>query len=192
MDRGTRVFWGLVVALLGASAYFGAHAEQRRRKVQESEASVSTGAVVRLARIVDGDTVVIQTADGGSVAVRILGVKSFSPAGDKDPTAHVGQNAVTALGKMLEDKPIRVLVNADPKDKHGRTIATLFVDNRDVGLEMIKQGLVLAYPVYPFPAMTIYLQEQEAARAARRGLWAEADVARRADLLLAEWRRGSE
>lgn len=190
MDRGTRVFWGLVVALLGASAYFGANAEHRRREVQRGEASVSTGAIVRLSRVVDGDTVLVQTDAGGSVAVRILGIKSFDPSGDKDPSARAGQAAVAALRKMLEDKPIRVLLNAEPKDKHGRTIATLFVDDKDVGLTLLKQGLVMAYPVFPFPALTIYLEEQEAARADRRGLWADAEAARRADLLLAEWRKG--
>ncbi len=189
MDRGTRVFWGLVVALLGASAYFGANAEQRRREVQRGEASVSTGAIVHLSRVVDGDTVLVQNPDGGSVAVRILGVKSFDPAGDKAPTARAGQAAVAALGRMLGEKPIRVLLNAEPKDKHGRTIATLYVDDKDVGLTLVKQGLVLVYPVYPFPALSMYLEEQEAARAARRGFWSDPEAAHRADLLLAEWRR---
>lgn len=75
------------------------------------------------------------------------------------------------------------------KDRFGRYIATLYVDDHDVGLKMIQDGLVIAYTVYPFPAMSMYLQAQETARSAKRGLWANNDAVQRATALIKEWQR---
>jgi endonuclease YncB( thermonuclease family) len=189
VDRGTRFFWALVVALLGASLYFGVNAEAQRRSVQKSEATVATGDVVSFVRAVDGDTLLVANQAGESVAVRLLGIKAFAAGTDKDPTSRFGQAAVDELTSLVEDKPLRVLLNDPPTDKHGRTLAELFVADQDVGLQLVRRGLVLVYTVYPFPSMALYLQEQEAARAKRLGIWGDAEVAKRADLQLEQWRR---
>ena len=183
-----RVFWGLIVALLAASLFFGLNAESRRRAVQRSQASVETGEIVQLGRVVDGDSVVVKNAAGENVSIRLLGVKAFSADG-KDDTAAFGNLAVQKLQDLLEDKPIRVLLHSTPKDRHGRMIAELFVDDNNVGVEMIRAGVALAYTVYPFASLTIYLEEQEAARASKKGLWRNESVASRADLLAREWGR---
>jgi micrococcal nuclease len=62
----------------------------------------------------------------------------------------------------------------------------LYVDDQGIGLRLAKEGLALVYTVYPFPAMTFYLQEQELARAGRRGLWANTEVTARALALIRE------
>lgn len=189
MDGGTRFFWALITALLGASLYFGTHAEQRRRAVQHVEGHVETGDVVRLVRVVDGDSLVVANPAGEHVAVRVLGIKTFEAAAKNDPFATIGQRAIESLTRMLDEEPIRVLVHATPKDKHGRVLATLYVGDKDVGLAQIQKGLALVYTVYPFPAMTLYLQEQAAARARSAGIWADPALAARADLLLRQWKQ---
>lgn len=75
------------------------------------------------------------------------------------------------------------------RDRFGRYIATIYADEHDVGLVLVDQGLVLAYTVYPFPAMTVYLQAQDAARKAKRGLWANGEASERAMALIKEWQR---
>jgi len=82
-----------------------------------------------------------------------------------------------------------VLLNIPPKDDRGRTLATFFSGDQDVGLQMVSEGLVLVYTVYPFPAMTLYLNAQEQARTANRGLWADKDTRARAEGLMREWQR---
>ena len=192
MDRGTRVFWGLIIVLLGAALHFGLNAEQRRRAVQRSEATLATGDVVRLERVIDGDTVTVQTATGEAVAVRLLGIKAFDPTTQKGPAARFAGAAVASLKRTLQDEPIRVLLNDPPQDKHRRTLATLYVGDHDVGLSLVSAGLALVYTVYPFQGMNLYLQEQAAARAERRGLWANPVVAQRADLLMQQWRQEAQ
>ncbi|MEZ4370433.1 MAG: thermonuclease family protein [Polyangiaceae bacterium] len=191
MDRGTRSFWLLVVALLAASVGFGFGAEGRRRQVQTSEASLATGDVVGLSEVVDGDSLVVEKA-GQLVAVRLIGIKAFDPKNDPGEASRFGRQAVSELTRLLQDKPIRVLLHDPPTDAHGRTLAELFVDDQDVALDMVKRGLVLVYTVYPFGSMSMYLQEQAKAKADRVGLWSDPSMARRAELLSREWSRQSE
>ncbi len=189
MDGGTRFFWGMLVVLLGAACFFGVQGERARRQIQKAGASVQTGDLVSLVSVTDGDSVVVKSPSGDQVAVRVLGVKALEGAPGKDPFAAYATDAANALRRALEDKPIRVLVSVPPKDKHGRTLATLFVDDRDVGLGLVADGLALVYTAYPFPAMQRYLDEQARAKSDRKGLWADPAAVVRADLLLGVWRR---
>ena len=191
MEAGTRFFWLLIAALLGAATFFGLNAESRRRAVQRSETTLESGAVVRLQRVVDGDTLLVD-ADGQTVVVRLLGIKSFPVQPERDPVARFGKAAVDDLRRLAENQPLRVLLHNPPKDRHGRTLAELFVGQSDVGLELVKRGHALVYTVYPFPSMPLYQEEQEEARADRRGLWADEHAVRQADLMIAQGGRETE
>ena len=192
MDWSIRGFWVLVFGLLGASVFFGRGVAMRAAEIKSApEASLVSGEIVSLAAVVDGDSVVVRRADGETAQVRILGIKAF-PAEGKDAPERFGKAAAAALGRALEGKPARVLLHTTPKDRHGRFLASLYVDDRDVGLGLVEKGLALVYTVHPFPAMSLYLREQDAARAERRGLWGEATAAERADSLARAWRRQAE
>lgn len=187
MDRHTRFFWGCILALTTAAVFFGIHAERMRRSAHHSSANLENGALVHLVNVIDGDTVVVAETDKAPVAVRILGIKAFEAKVERDPGATYGRLAMEALDRLLGQRSIRVLLNVPPKDKYGRHIATLWVGDQDVGLGLVRDGLALVYPVYPFAAMTVYLQAQELARAGRRGLWASNEMTARAQALMAEW-----
>ncbi len=188
MDRSAKLFWLLIAGLLSASTAFGVGAERGRRAVQQAAgASLSTGDLVKLVTVVDGDTVVV--AKGGETAtVRVIGIKAFPAEAARDAAGGFGHAAVEAMRRILGDKPIRILMQATKKDASGRHLATLFVDGEDVAARLISEGAVLVYTVYPFAGMPGYLAEQERARAARRGLWSNPAASARADLLIQEWR----
>lgn len=190
MDRGTRLFWTVVVVLGTASTFFAVRAESVRRAVQQASASVQTGDLVSFRQLVDTDTVLLTNGAGDAVTVRIVGIKGFDGSA-KDPTANATRLGNDALKRALEGKPIRVMLGTPPKDKHGRTLATLFVDDEDVAAALIREGLVLVYTQFPFPAMTEYLHVQEKARAERKGLWNDPVTVERARALAAEWRKGA-
>ena len=187
MDRGTHVFWGIISALVIASAIFGSLAEDRRRAAQTRGGDLETGDMVQLSRVTDGDTLVVRTQDGDEAVVRLLGVKCFEPTRGKDPIAEFGRAAVRAVKRRVGDEPLRVLLHSTPKDRHGRTIATLIIGETDLARYLVSQGHALVYPVYPFPTMPVYLDAQSKARAQGKGLWADDAASRRADALLAEW-----
>src|SRR6516164_7588293 len=86
------------------------------------------------------------------------------------------------FGKDVELRPHTI-------DRYGRTVAMVFVDGRDVGLELIKQGLAWAYEHY-LPEASAEIQAQytaaeTAARVSRRGLWVNGNSA----VPPWEWRR---
>ena len=188
MDRAPITFWTLIVLLLSASLFYGSNAEKMRRNVQAGGGKIDSGDLVRLIRVVDGDTVQVASDRLEPVTVRLIGIKSFDAKVEKDVVTPFGQAAREALQRLMTDRPIRVMLNATPKDKRGRYLATLYADDQDIALYLVRQGLVLVYTVYPFPAMQIYLQEQEQARAGRRGLWSSSAATERALAIMNEWR----
>jgi len=187
MDRVTLIFWGVIGVLFSASLFFGLNAESQRRAIRHIGGDLENGDVVRLERVIDGDTVTVLKDKSPPATVRILGIKSFDAKVEKDAAAVFGREAVDELSRLMANRPVRVMLNTPPKDSRGRFLATLYVNDRDLGLELVKQGLVLVYSVYPFPSMSIYLQEQELARAKRKGLWADREVKSRAINLITSW-----
>jgi endonuclease YncB( thermonuclease family) len=192
MEKITAIFWSLIVLLLSASLFFGLNAEQRRKSVQAGSGKIDSGDLVRLVKVIDGDSVQVARDGQAAVTVRLVGIKSFDAKVEKDVVTTFGQAAVEALQRLLADRPVRVLLNATPKDKYGRYLATLYADDQDIAMHLVKQGLVLVYTVYPFPVMQSYLQEQDQARAGRRGLWASSAATERAVAMINEWRGQSQ
>ncbi len=186
-DAGTLLFWGCIFVLLGASLFYGLSVEKVRRSIMKGEGKLENGAIVGLVRVLDGDTVVVGQNDQAPAIVRILGIKSFDANFEKEVAAPFGQAAIDSLQRLMAGKPVRVLLHSTPKDRYGRYIAMLYADDQDIGLRLVREGLALVYTVYPFPAMSLYLQEQELARAGRRGLWANNEVSSRALALISEW-----
>lgn len=137
--------------------------------------------------MVDGDTLLVRTEDDQPLTVRLLGVKAFPTIPDKDPVSQFGKASMAELERTLRERPLRVMLHSTPKDRSGRFLAELFVDEQNVSLGLVHQGLVLVYSAFPFPTMSLYLHEQELARSGRKGLWAVPEVANRADLLLRQW-----
>jgi len=64
------------------------------------------------------------------------------------------------------------------KDRYGREVCALYVARRDVGLEQIRAGMAWHYKAYqhaqPTQERLVYRDEEDAAKAARRGLWKDA------------------
>lgn len=192
MDRRTFTFWAIISLLVGASAFFGISAEQQRRSVQAAGGKIESGDLVRLVRVIDGDSILAGREGQTPVTIRLVGIKSFDAKVEKDVVTPFAQAAIENIQRNLADRPVRVMLHATPKDRHGRYLATLFVDDEDVALRLVRQGLALVYTVYPFPAMQNYLQEQEQARAGRRGLWSNATATERALALIREWRNQNQ
>jgi len=189
MDRLTASFWALIATLTLAAAFFGAGAETQRRSLQKASAKLESGALVRLATVVDGSTVVLANERDERTTVSILGIRSIAGRAQRDPLAIWGEAAENELERIAAGRPVRVLVHTQPRDRQGRALATLFVDDQDVGMRLVTEGLALVYPVYPFPTMPLYLREQDAARTARRGFWFHPEAPARAQALAHEWSR---
>lgn len=188
MGKQSLLFWLLIVALLGASAYFGVKAERQRLAFQRGTgAVVSSGETVFLTQVLDGDTLLVEDGEGESISLRLVGIKALPSKVDKDPASRFGRAAVASLERTLAGRPARVELHDPPLDRHGRVLAYIFVDENDVGLRLVDEGLVLVYTAHPFKEMARYSDRQKQARVAARGLWSDPDVVARARHLERQW-----
>lgn len=190
MDLGTRIFWGVLFALASSSTYFGLFAEQERRTVLRGEAgaAVVTGDEVTLNRVIDGDTVLVTSPEGSIVSVRLIGIKSFNRGLDRaGAVAQITDQARTRLRSLLTGAVAKIELNSPPKDSHGRFLGHLLVDGDNISRVLLREGLVLVFPTYPFAERETFFGDQEAARAARLGLWRNPALSRRANRLQAQW-----
>ncbi len=187
VERETRIFWTIIAILLGASVFWGLGAETRRRKAQQGDTvTVESGAHVTLIHVLTGDTLMTRTEDGTRVVIHLLGLRALAPR----RTRH-GTLAVEVLSSLVANKPMRVLLPAAGNDdkKRSRVVAELLVDDQNVGLTLIKQGLAIVDTRVPFPALSSYLDAQTNAREAHRGLWSDPEAIAQADALARKWRK---
>jgi endonuclease YncB( thermonuclease family) len=127
--------------------------------------------------VVDGDTVVLDREINGARQVRLTGIQApklpLGRPGFKEwPLA---KEAKAALEALIVDKPVTLFYGAARMDRHGRLLAHLVgPDGAWVQGELLSRGMAR---VYTFPdnrarAAEMY-QREAAARAARRGIWAD-------------------
>lgn len=119
--------------------------------------------VWRVRTVHDGDTVTCTDEKGEPRKIRLVGIDA----------PEFGQPYGSASRTALESKLAGGLVRVETRgrDQHGRTLGTLFVGDRDVNREMVSEGHAWVFGGFsPDPAL---LAAEEAARRARRGLWAD-------------------
>ncbi len=90
-------------------------------------------------RVIDGDTFQIRY-DGDVTSVRIWGID----APEKNTSA--GPAATEALKRLIDDRDVRLVFCAPRKrDNFGRLLARVFVDDKEIGPELIRMGHASPY-----------------------------------------------
>ena len=120
--------------------------------------------------VTDGDTIKVLSADQ-HFRIRIAFIDS--------PEMHqaFGYRAKQAMSELVFGREVELRVHTT--DRYGRLVCLVFVEGKDAGLELIKQGLAWAYEHYlpeaPAEAQQNYKAAEATARDNRLGLWADAD-----------------
>ena len=115
----------------------------------------------RVVRVADGDTLTILDAANAQHKIRLYGIDA------PEKSQAFGQKSKQHLSSLVFGKDISVKVHNT--DRYGRTVGTVFIDGRDVNLEMLKAGLAWHYKYYD--STPAYAAAESAARAAKLGLW---------------------
>jgi micrococcal nuclease len=86
-----------------------------------------------------------------------------------------GSRAKRAMSELVFGKDIDLRPHA--LDRYGRTVARVDVDGRDLGLEMLREGMAWVYELYITEASSevqeSYRKAQAEAKAERQGLWSD-------------------
>jgi len=122
-------------------------------------------------RVVDGDTVVLD----GNEKVRLIGINTPETVDPRRPVQKFGKEASARTKALLDGKRVRVEYDVEAKDRYGRTLGYLFLeDGTFVNLSLVEDGFASAYRYPPNVKYAERFRDAErAARAAGRGLWAK-------------------
>jgi endonuclease YncB( thermonuclease family) len=115
------------------------------------------------ASVIDGDTLEVH-----GERVRLFGIdapESRQLCTVAGQPYRCGQQAALALADYLAQRTVRS--EERDRDRYGRIVAVCFVGEEDVQAWLVEQGWALAFRRYS----TDYVGEEDAARAARRGIW---------------------
>ena len=117
--------------------------------------------------VADGDTVTLLDAQKNQHKIRLQGIDAPEKA------QAFGNKSKQSLHEMVHGK--EVMVDFQKKDKYGRTVGKVLVNNTDVCLEQIKRGMAWHYKQYANEQAPedrdIYAQAELTARTQSVGLW---------------------
>lgn len=113
---------------------------------------------------------VVHVADGDTLTLNVDGDRHRIRLHEIDAPEHDqpwSRESRRALAEKVQDKYVRV--DARAVDSYGRTVGKVWLGERDIGREMVREGHAWAYRQYlDDPTL---LAGEAAARDARRGLW---------------------
>ncbi|EGT75488.1 thermonuclease family protein [Haemophilus haemolyticus] len=117
----------------------------------------------RVVKISDGDTLTCLAKGNKSIKVRLAEIDA------PEKKQAFGQKSKKALSDMVYLRDVRLSLKG--QDRYQRTLAIVYYQDKNINLEMVKQGMAWAYKQYSHNP--IYLQAQENAQAKGIGLWAD-------------------
>ena len=143
-----------------------------------------TGAVTKVS---DGDTIHVTTPEKTKLTVRLYGMDAPETPKINQRTAHInkpgqpyGEKSWMALDAKIMGKQVRL--DIIDIDRYKRMVGVIWIGNRNINLEMVKEGYAEAYLEYlkePYRAQ--FIQAEKEARSAKRGIWSLSGYERPSD-----------
>ena len=143
--------------------------------MSSAESDTTADEVVRVTRVVEGDTIVVLLGDR-EYTVRLIGVDTPETVHPNKPVEFFGKEASTFTRKRLEGRTVRLERDptGDTRDKYGRLLRHVYVDDgTHFNALLISKGYAHAYTRFPFSQMEEFRELEREAREAGRGLWGD-------------------
>jgi endonuclease YncB( thermonuclease family) len=133
-----------------------------------------TGTVTKVS---DGDTIHLTTPEQTKLKVRLYGIDAPETVKINNRTGQVskeGQPYGNEAWRALENKIMGKQVRLDilDIDKYRRMVGMIYLDDRNINLEMVREGYAEAYVEYLKPPYrSEFIEAEREAKAARKGIW---------------------
>ena len=135
----------------------------------------------RVVGVADGDTITVLDADRVQHRIRLGGIDA------PEKRQAFGTRSKQSLSDIVFNRAVTVETNK--ADRYGRAIGKVLVDGIDANLQQVSRGFAWHYKAYEreqsLSDRQLYDFAQSEARAARRGLWQDAEPVAPWD-----WRKG--
>jgi len=123
---------------------------------------IEAPATAKVIKVIDGDTIVV----AGGYKVRYIGIN----APEKGEAYYL--EAYQANQRLVVGKKVRLEKDISDRDKHGRLLRYVYVDNIFVNAELVRQGYARARSYPPDIKYQSYLEAAEKeAQQERKGIW---------------------
>ena len=126
-------------------------------------------------RVTDGDTITVVTA-GQKRTIRLVGIDAPEKSrGKHQPGQPFSQKSTKHLADLVLNKHVDVVLYGT--DRYGRTLGVVYVDAKNVNLEMVKVGLAEVYRGKPAPGFDNdpYQKAEDQAKSSGKGIWSLGD-----------------
>lgn len=134
-----------------------------------SGCSSSQTDMVKVSRVIDGDTIVIASGEH----VRYIGIDTP----ELNPEEPYAREALTENRHLVEGKLVRLEKDVSDKDRYGRLLRYVYVDGLMVNAELVRLGLARATAYPPDTKYQQLLKDSEGtAKRERRGIWSAAGI----------------
>jgi len=151
-----------------------------------SHASIRTvfGSVTKVS---DGDSIQITTAEQTKLKVRLYGIDAPETPKVNNRTGQInksgqpyGEESWKALSGKLMGKSVKV--DIIEFDKYRRAVCIIWLGDRNINLEMVREGQAEAFVEYLKPPYRKdFLEAENEAKTAKRGIWSLSDYERPRD-----------
>jgi|SoiMethySBSTD1v2_1073268.scaffolds.fasta_scaffold1025008_1 micrococcal nuclease len=144
------------------------------RERSSASAATPNGYLGFVSAVPAGDALYVAVGTGNIETVRYVGIRTpeiAHPTLGREPYEEIAREANR---RLVEGKWVTLVLDAQPRDRHGQLLAYVYVGNRFVNAELVHQGYAEAATYPPNDRYQEYfLGLDRAARAAGRGLWAD-------------------
>ena len=130
-----KIFLAIIIGALivGIAVYFGLQ-KSSEEELSSTPTECLAPSEVIVTKIIDGDTVVVE----GGYHVRLLGI-------DADESGYpYYQTAKSRLEELVLNKEVRLEKDVTDVDQYGRCLRYVFLDDQNIDLQLVKEGLVIA------------------------------------------------
>jgi micrococcal nuclease len=152
---------------------------------KNSPVRTATGKVTKVS---DGDTIHVTTPEQTQLTVRLYGIDAPETPKINQRTGRInkpgqpmGEEAWGALRAKILGRTVRLDIM--DIDRYKRMVGIIWTDNRNINLEMVKEGFAETYIEYlrGEPYRQQFIRAQEKAQVSKRGIWALSHYERPAD-----------
>jgi len=128
--------------------------------------------IFKVLKVYDGDTIQVQGLDL-KFKIRLVGIDSPEIGFKSHRTQPFAQEAKSYLKHLLGNKKIRVVSYGT--GAYNRQLAEVFLENKNINIEMIKAGLAEVYTGKKPQKLDSrqYLVEESMAKRNRQGMWTQ-------------------